>query len=212
MRKLRLEGTHARIVCVLMHKMELNMILRLALAIMIVALLPLAAKANEPELRQLLQQPGVHAIMRHALAPGTSDPRGFRVDDCSTQRNLDSRGRAQARAIGARLRALGATLNEIRTSQWCRCKDTAELLGLGAPVEDPVLNSFFDDRSTAGAQTDALRAYLRALPSERKVLFVTHQVNISALVGQGTSSGELLLISLDNNGSVQVVGGLEIDP
>lgn len=48
----------------------------------------------------LLKQDGVVALMRHALAPGTGDPAGFELDECSTQRNLDDRGRAQARRTG----------------------------------------------------------------------------------------------------------------
>jgi len=34
-------------------------------------------------------------IMRHALAPGGGDPDNFDLNDCSTQRNLDSEGRQQ---------------------------------------------------------------------------------------------------------------------
>ena len=35
-------------------------------------------------------------FMRHALAPGFGDPEDFNVADCSTQRNLNEKGRAQA--------------------------------------------------------------------------------------------------------------------
>ncbi|HBS77726.1 MAG TPA: histidine phosphatase family protein, partial [Pseudomonas sp.] len=31
-------------------------------------------------------------LMRHALAPGTGDPPGFVLEDCTTQRNLDQAG------------------------------------------------------------------------------------------------------------------------
>ncbi|MEM9138662.1 MAG: histidine phosphatase family protein [Pseudomonadota bacterium] len=169
------------------------------------------AETSDEDLRRLLATPGVHAIMRHALAPGTSDPAGFRVNDCATQRNLDGRGRAQARATGDRLRALGARFTQVRTSQWCRCKDTADLLALGAPVEDLVLNSFFDDRSTAGSQTQALAAYLKALPPGEKVMLVTHQVNITALTRRGVSSGEIYLIRMGAE-QAEVLGSLIIDP
>ena len=46
---------------------------------------------------------GTVFFMRHALAPGFGDPDHFSVKDCSTQRNLDETGRAQARSIGAKL-------------------------------------------------------------------------------------------------------------
>jgi len=37
-------------------------------------------------------------IMRHALAPGGGDPGNFDLNDCSTQRNLDSAGRQQVQS------------------------------------------------------------------------------------------------------------------
>ena len=43
---------------------------------------------------------GVALLIRHATAPGTGDPEQFKIDDCSTQRNLSDEGRAQARRIG----------------------------------------------------------------------------------------------------------------
>lgn len=185
-------------------------ILLTAFALLCVGLSP--AQAQTGDLRVLLQTPGVHAIMRHALAPGYSDPAHFDVNDCSTQRNLDDAGREQSRRIGAKLKALGAAFTEIRTSQWCRCKETAELLDLGTPIEEPVLNSFFEDRSTAKAQTDALRAHLSGLTDTDRVLYVTHQVNISALTGRGTGSGEMFFIRRSDSGKVEIVGTLEILP
>eukprot|EP00802_Teleaulax_amphioxeia_P021897 Tamp_22292.p1 GENE.Tamp_22292~~Tamp_22292.p1 ORF type:complete len:181 (+),score=21.61 Tamp_22292:467-1009(+) len=71
--------------------------------------------------------------MRHALAPGGGDPDNFDLNDCSTQRNLDSEGRQQAtdvgNAIAAAFKANGVVMNaDIFTSQWCRCVDTANLV------------------------------------------------------------------------------------
>ena len=39
-------------------------------------------------------------LIRHALAPGTGDPAGFKIDDCSTQRNLNQVGIDQSKRIG----------------------------------------------------------------------------------------------------------------
>lgn len=152
-----------------------------------------------------LWQAGAVAIMRHALAPGTGDPRGFDVDDFSTQRNLDERGREQARALGAALRATGLEFDRVLTSQWCRCIETAELLEI-APVEEfEPLNSFFADRSTRGQQTEAVRAFLQDLPDDERIVLVTHQVNITALTGRGVSSGELFIIDVADDGTVAVL-------
>ena len=180
--------------------------LLLALAL---AVLPGLAGADARFAR--LAEPGTVAIMRHALAPGTGDPAGFRLDDCSTQRNLDARGRAQARAIGAAIRASGAPVDRVLSSLWCRCRETADLLDLG-PVEGYApLNSFFADRSTATARTEALRVFLAGLDPDETVVLVTHQVNITALTGRGVSSGEVFLLSLDD-GRIEVIDEILVTP
>jgi phosphohistidine phosphatase SixA len=133
-------------------------------------------------------------LMRHAVASGGGDPPGFRLDDCSTQRQLSEAGRAQSRAIGALLRARGIVSARVLSSAWCRCLDTAERLGLGPVTIEPILNSFFADRGTAEAQTAALRGLLRDWSEPRPLVLVTHQVNITALTGVLPASGEALLV------------------
>jgi phosphohistidine phosphatase SixA len=159
-----------------------------------------------------LQHPGVHVIMRHALAPGTGDPTGFQVDECATQRNLDDQGRAQARAIGAALQQTGVAFDRVLSSQWCRCLETAELLDLGEVEPLPALNSFFEDRSTADAQTDELEQFLAELPAGQRVMLVTHQVNITALTGRAVGSGEFFLIESTPGGGVRVLEEVWIRP
>lgn len=159
-----------------------------------------------------LRRPGAVAVMRHALAPGTGDPPGFTLGDCSTQRNLDARGRAQARAIGAAFRAWDVTVERVLTSQWCRCRETAELLDLGAVEPLPALNSFFADRSTRVVQTRAPRAFLAELPPAARVVLVTHQVNIRALTGRFASSGEIVVLNRTGGGDVTVAGEILIAP
>lgn len=169
-------------------------------------LTPLGAWANDWD---SLNAPGAVAIMRHALAPGNSDPAGFELNNCAMQRNLDARGRAQAEALGAAFRARGIRFDRVLTSQWCRTRETAELLDLGEVVDAPPLNSFFDDRSTRDVQTRDTAALIRAQAG--RVMLVTHQVNISALAGRSTRSGEVLVIVPDGTG-FEVIGSILIAP
>ncbi|MEO9902917.1 histidine phosphatase family protein [Nisaea sp.] len=152
-----------------------------------------------------LKEPGTVAIMRHAIAPGTGDPGDFRIGDCSTQRNLDERGREQARRIGAAVRASGAKIDRILSSQWCRCVETAKLLEVGTVEQLASLNSFFEDRSTESAQTEALRVFLNGLSDDETVLLVTHQVNITALTGVFPASGEVVLFRMGADGTPTVL-------
>ena len=159
-----------------------------------------------------LKAPGAVGLMRHALAPGYSDPSHFKIDDCASQRNLDAAGRAQARATGAALRAAGVRFDLVLTSQWCRCRETARLLGLG-PVRDlPALNSFFEHPGRATPQTAALRATLAGLPAGQRVLLVSHYVNIAELTGQATTSGEILVARRGADGTLTVTGRFVIAP
>ena len=159
-----------------------------------------------------LTAPGAIGLMRHAQAPGYSDPSHFKIGDCSTQRNLDAAGRAQARATGVALRAAGVGFDLILTSQWCRCQETARLLGLG-PVRDlPALNSFFEHPGRALRQTAALRATLAGLPAGQRVLLVSHYVNIADFTGQTTVSGEILVARRGGDGTLVVTGRFVIAP
>ncbi len=150
------------------------------------------ARAENP--LALLARPGHLAIMRHADAPGGGDPGGFRLDDCTTQRNLGPIGRAQATHLGDRLRNAGIAQLRLLTSQWCRTRETARLLGFAPPEDLPILNSFFADRAEGPAQTEALHAWIAAAPLDQPTLLVTHQVNITALTGMFPASAELLVL------------------
>ena len=154
-----------------------------------------ATKAGASEqIWSALRAGGVHVLMRHERAPGTGDPATFRLGDCATQRNLDAAGREGARRTGARLTAEGVKVALVLTSQWCRCRETARLLGHGTAIDAPYLNSFFGDRSTRNVQTAALRARVaKTIPGGVAVL-VTHQVNITALTGIFPRQGEILVL------------------
>ena len=183
-----------------------------AVAVLIAAfgLSPAASSArDDARLLDAVRNGSAFAIMRHALAPGFSDPAGFDVDDCSTQRNLSAEGRAQARAIGETLRKGGISDANVFSSAWCRCLETARLLGLGPVAKLPPLNSFFEARERRNAQTAALRDWLMDYKQEKPLVLVTHQVNITALTGSYTSSGETVIARIDENGRVAVLGSIK---
>jgi phosphohistidine phosphatase SixA len=160
----------------------------------------------EPDAWSLWKQPGVHAIMRHATAPGFGDPENFTLGKCDTQRNLNEMGRQEARALGKAIRENGIRLTAVYSSQWCRCMDTASELDIGKVQELAALNSFFQDRSNTNAQTTALKKHITTLGSKEKVLYVSHQVNTTALTGVYPSSGQIVLFKLNPNGEIEVVG------
>lgn len=161
-------------------------------ATLILALLASPASADPAEQARAM---GADVIfLRHAIAPGTGDPAGFRLDDCTTQRNLSDEGRAQARAIGDAMRASGLPVARVLTSEWCRARDTATLLNLGAVTEEPGLNSFFGNPDARQPTLDRLNAVLQDLPADGSLtVMVTHQVVITAITGQTVPSGAAVL-------------------
>ncbi len=164
--------------------------------------------ADNDRLLKLLATGNHFALMRHALAPGTGDPANFNVNDCSTQRNLNDKGRQQAVAIGAHLKAVADLKFDVYSSQWCRCMETATLLAVGAVTPMPEINSFFADRSTAESQTRATTDWL--INAKLPVLLVTHQVNITALTGVYPTSGEIVVMKREADGTLVVAGSLDL--
>jgi len=153
---------------------------------------------------------GGHILMiRHALAPGTGDPANFRIGDCSTQRNLDDRGREQARTIGNWLRSKGLTSARVYSSQWCRCLETAQLLGIGPVAELPALNSFYELTQDREPNLKTLRKFIAQQPADGVlIILVTHLVTISAIANESVSSGEGVLLKLHKDAPDEVVGRL----
>jgi phosphohistidine phosphatase SixA len=180
--------------------------LALILVCTLLAACALPVSGSEAALWEALRTPGHLAVMRHALAPGTGDPPQFDLADCRTQRNLSDEGRAQARRIGARFRANGMPAAQVYTSQWCRCRETAELLELGPVTELTALNSFFREYDQRAPQTRALREWITAGELASPVVLVTHQVNITALTGVFPSSGEIVVLRREAGGEIEVLG------
>lgn len=185
--------------------------MRLFFNAFLVLCLALPAVADDAAWRAL-ENPGTVALMRHALAPGTGDPTEVRIDDCSTQRNLNETGREQARRIGRMFRERGIAFDTVFTSQWCRCRETAELLNLGRPVDLPSLNSFYENWSASEARTAATRRFLSENAPGKRLILVTHQVNISALTGEFTRSGEVLVVRRSPDGTLRVIGAIHLSP
>jgi phosphohistidine phosphatase SixA len=156
---------------------------------------------------QALAAGGAVALVRHARAPGTGDPPGFRLEDCATQRNLSDDGREQARRLGATLRERGVEVSRVLSSRWCRALDTARL-ATGRAEAFPPLDSFFGDRSEEAAQTEAVRREIQSWRGPGTLLMVTHQVNVTALTGIYPREGEMLVL-VPGEGGPKLLGRLE---
>lgn len=144
-------------------------------------------------------------LLRHASAPGFGDPPGFRLGDCTTQRNLSEQGREESRRWGELLRRQGIERPRLFSSRWCRARDTAKEMGLGAVAPLPALDSVFASRARAWPQTEELLAQVNGLAQGAPMVLVSHQVNISVLTGIHPASGEGLILALPLGVPAQVL-------
>ena len=188
------------------------MVVRLWLLISIMFFAVNDLYANDVTVWDSLKSGNHFALLRHAIAPGTGDPSNFVVDECSTQRNLSSEGRNQARAIGDLFRINGINKAKVFSSQWCRCLETATLLSVGSVQELPALNSFFRKYDRQQLQTQMLKKWLAQQDLTVPTLLVTHQVNITALTNVYPSSGEMVVVKRSESGELIVAGRHQIQP
>ena len=109
---------------------------RLAGALALALIAPAAAAAQTPaavplrgaELLAALRGGGFVLYFRHADTDWKqNDTGGMRLEDCAAQRNLSDRGRENARAIGAAIRALAIPIGSVLASPLCRTVETAML-------------------------------------------------------------------------------------
>ena len=154
-----------------------------------------------------LKTPGHALLLRHALAPGHNDPADFRLRDCGTQRNLDAAGRAQAVAIGAWLRARDVSPSTVYSSQWCRCLETAKLMGFRPIVEEVSLNSIADMPGTEASKLAKLRRFVGGLAGRPgPAILVTHSTIATHMMGGLLGSGEAAVIRIGRDGSAASIG------
>ena len=119
-----------------------------------------AARAAQPlagaALVAALRQGGYVLYFRHTSTDfGQNDDRMTGYEDCARQRNLTDAGRAEARAIGAAIRALGIPICRVLASPFCRTRETAELMFGRATIANAVRGG--------PAQDDDRYAELKAL-------------------------------------------------
>ena len=92
-----------------------------------------------------LKKGGNLIFIRHAYAPGGGDPDNFDIADCSTQRNLSNSGKEQSKRIGIFFERNQIPIDQVLSSEWCRCKETAEIAFNKFETKN-FLNSFFSEK------------------------------------------------------------------
>ena len=166
--------------------------------------LSMALPVQANDLAENLRSSSYVLLMRHASAPGVGDPPNYKLDDCKTQRNLDTEGRRQAVVVGDWLRKQGIQSANVFSSIWCRCIETAALLNFNGYRVEPSLGSFFDEMAKAPESNRALQRFINQhlkTKGDRALILVTHHVNILEFSGENVASGDMVLVKVDASGN-----------
>ena len=165
------------------------------------------ADFNQNLLKEL-KQGGKLIFIRHAYAPGSGDPKNFNLNDCSTQRNLNDKGRTQSKKIGNFFVINKIPIDKIYSSEWCRCKETAEIAFKKFETKN-FLNSFFSAKFSGNRKQQVVdfNKFLKTWDQKKNTIFVTHYVVISELLNYAPSSGEIVI----SDKNLKVIDTLEIE-
>jgi len=183
--------------------------IRLLTAVLLFAWAAPDAQATE-SIWEALHTPGAVVVLRHSFAPGGFDPPDARLDDCSTQRNLDEGGRAQATRIGEAFRRNGIAVGAVLSSPRCRCLDTARL-AFGQVESWDVLQGALNDTERRRRLLAEIRERIAAHQGGPPLVLVTHGSVVTDLTGRSIRMGELVVLRRAADGSHPVVGQLYVE-
>lgn len=158
----------------------------------------------------VLRAPGTVVVVRHSYSPGGFDPPGARLDDCSTQRNLDAAGRAQAGRIGEEFRRHGIAVGTVLSSPRCRCMDTARLAFGRAEAWAP-LGGALKDAELRRHRLAEVQQRIDAYRDTPALVLVTHGSVVSDLTGMDVRMGGLVVLRRGGDDRYAVAGQLYID-
>jgi broad specificity phosphatase PhoE len=157
-----------------------------------------------------VKTPGSVVVLRHSYAPGTFDPPTARLDDCSTQRNLDANGRAQAERIGEAFRQNGVAVGVVLSSPRCRCLDTARLAFGHVTAWEP-LQGALNDAERRQRRLTEIRQAIAAHHGGRPLVLVTHGSVITDLTGRNIRMGAFVVLRRGADGTHTVAGELYVE-
>jgi len=159
-----------------------------------------------------LKRGGYVIYFRHADTGPAYLEQGVDLKRCETQRNLNDNGRAEAKLIGTHFKNLNIPVGEVLASEFCRCKETADL-AFGRYKLEPMLTGVGRSAEAAPRREQAIAALKKLLaaspvPGTNTVL-VSHGFNLLDAEGfhLGTQ-GEAAIYKPDGKGGYVLVARL----
>jgi phosphohistidine phosphatase SixA len=165
--------------------------LALACAVAMLALLAKAAVAEEkhqelvPQLQgaalvDAVKKGGTVILLRHASTERRSDETiKFRMEDCSTQRNLSEQGKREAAEIGESFKKLGIQVQAVYSSPYCRTLETGRIaFGKATPTQALSVGDALAMEGKLDRAAEIRKLLDTAPPPGTNVVLITHTGNL----------------------------------
>jgi phosphohistidine phosphatase SixA len=147
-----------------------------------------AARADDKDIAQSLRAGGLVLVVRHgATFPDQADTAPIDFDNVASQRNLNDKGKALAKAFGDALRQAGVPIGKVYTSKFNRAYETAVIAGFKniEKTQDLTEGGLIVSPNENNRRADAFRKMLAVAPMDHtNTILITHQPNIVAALGK----------------------------
>ncbi len=160
---------------------------------------------------------GYVIVVRHgATHQDQADTDPLNLDNVAKQRQLNDKGRADASAMGAALKAAGVPLGRVYSSRFYRAVETARLIAgrEPEPTADVSEGGQVVTPNENNRRTQALRAMAGTAPAPgTNTLIVTHKPNIVDAFGKDwfeIKEGETSVFKPDGTGKYSLLGRIQI--
>jgi phosphohistidine phosphatase SixA len=170
------------------------------------------------EILTLLRSGGYVIVVRHgATHADQADTDPLNLDNVAKQRQLNDKGRADARALGEVLKTAGVPIGRAYSSRFFRAAETARLIAGKEPVTalDITEGGQIVSPNENSRRTRALREMAAAAPEAgTNTLIVTHKPNILDAFGRDwfeIREGEASIFKPTGDGKFSLVGRVLID-
>jgi len=170
------------------------------------------------EVMGALRAGGNVIVVRHgATHPDQADSDPLHLENVAKQRQLNDKGRAQAKAVGDLFKAEGIRIGRSYSSRFARAVETARVIGGKEPeaTDDVTEGGLVVSPNENTRRTQALRALVGIVPAAgTNTLIVTHKPNIIDAFGKDwfeVKEGEASLFKPDASGKYSLVGRVQIE-
>src|SRR2546426_1040667 len=188
-----------------------------AVAAVLVAVTAWAQGAPVDDILTKLRAGGHVIVIRHgATHADQADTDPLNLDNVAKQRQLNDKGRADARALGDVLRKAGVPIGKVYSSRFNRAVETARLIAGKEPetTNDVTEGGQVVSPNENNRRTQAFRVLLGRAPElSTNTLIVTHKPNIMDALGKDwfdIREGEASIFKPDGNAGYALVGRVQI--